>query len=351
MELLAGRAHAKGLELACRIHDDVPEMMHGDALRLRQILINLVSNAIKFTQRGEVVVEIRRDGAIDGGCFGLRCAVRDTGIGITAKGRQRLFKAFSQADGSTTRKFGGTGLGLAISRQLAQMMGGEIGVDSEPAQGSTFWFTVRLTAVAQGVKTEGEHAALVGVRALIVEDNPTNREILQHQLSNWGLNINTAADGIEALETLRSAVASGQPYHLALVDMKMPRMKAWSWRARSKPMLLSPVLRMIMLTSIAGSQEASAARAAGIVACLSKPVRQSDLYRTIAAAAGVAGGKPVMPAGGEMPARLQGRVLLVEDNPVNQELAGAILSMFGCQTTTAGNGHDAIAAYAVAATT
>ena len=353
MEMLAERAQGKGLELACCIHDDVPVVMHGDAPRLRQILVNLVNNAIKFTEQGEVVVEIKcagKQGGSPAGAGGeaawLHIAVRDTGIGISAEGKQRLFQPFSQADGSTTRKFGGTGLGLAISKRLVEIMGGEIGADSELGKGSTFWFTVRMTAVTQVAETEGPHPDLRGLRVLIVEDNPTNREILQHQLANWGMNINTAANGVEALATLRSAAGSGKPYYLALIDMRMPHMDGLQLARAVKADPALADLRMIMLTSISAPREAAAARAAGIAVYLSKPVRQSELYRTIAATAGVTAGKPAQFAGtGAAPASLHGRVLLVEDNPVNAELALVFLRLFGCNTTLAADGRAALTAF------
>ncbi|HTP97346.1 MAG TPA: PAS domain S-box protein, partial [Burkholderiales bacterium] len=355
MELLAQRAHSKGIELACRIHDEVPGFVRSDPARLRQIMTNLIGNAIKFTQHGEVVVEIHRvetvqgaDDAPAGACM-LRFAVTDTGIGISPDGMQRLFRAFSQADGSTTRKYGGTGLGLAICKQLAELMGGEIGADSTPGHGSTFWFTARIAPSAAGAAAQTPRADLRGLRVLVAEDNPTNRTILLHQVQAWGMLIGSAENGTQALELVRSSARAGTPYDVALIDMKMPGMNGVELARAIKADASLCDTRLIMLTSITSPGEAASARAAGVAAYLSKPVRQAELFRTIAETVGAhiqISPELQLQAPSQHALSPGMRVLLAEDNPINQELALTMLDNLGCKVQVAGNGRTALAAYA-----
>ena len=220
---MAEGAQAKGLELLCLVHHDVPATLRGDPGRLRQILVNLVGNAIKFTEQGEVVLRVTRSEQSAEAAL-LRFEVVDTGIGIAAEVQPRLFRSFVQADGSTTRRYGGTGLGLAISKRLVALMGGDIGVKSRPGQGSTFWFTARLGRPAETGVRPAESTRLAGRRVLIVDDNATNRAILRQQLTHWGLRVAGVEDGPKALLALRSAAGSGKPHELAVLDMKMPGM-------------------------------------------------------------------------------------------------------------------------------
>ncbi len=223
--MLAPKAAAKKLEFVCDVQADLPRTVHGDLHRLRQILINLINNAIKFTDRGEVVVQVARSETLEPGL--LRFSVCDTGPGIPAEGLDRLFKSFSQVDASTTRKYGGTGLGLAIARQLAELMGGQIGVESSVGQGSRFWFTARLpaaTVVPGRRRTSLCGAALHGMRVLAVDDHAGVRETLRDNLMGWGISVDVAASGEEALRHLRMAAAAGRPYRVALVDLIMPEM-------------------------------------------------------------------------------------------------------------------------------
>ncbi|HYY16940.1 MAG TPA: response regulator, partial [Gammaproteobacteria bacterium] len=320
----------------------------------------MIGNAIKFTEHGEVVVEVKHltsttdvhgsGGIPDEQTYLLRFAVTDTGIGISAETQECLFQAFSQGDGSTTRKYGGTGLGLAIAKQLAQMMGGDIGVMSEPGKGATFWFTARLEkGVAHPQTVSVQRRDLVGLRALIVEDNATNRHILHYQLSSWGMHNDSAENGPQALSLLRAATARGEPYDLAIVDMKMPHMDGIELiqAIKADPMIRD--VRAIMLTSMIGQRgEAERARQAGILACLSKPVRQADLYHClvnmIGASAADAPSKEMVgaPDLNQRQAQFQGLVLLAEDNPVNQEVALAMLEGFGCQVEVVANGCEAV---------
>ena len=348
-EMLAERAQHKGLELACNIHPDVPLRVNGDPGRLRQVLLNLGSNAVKFTEQGEVIVAVERmpdEGAqTDARACRLHFAVTDTGIGIQPETAKSLFQSFTQADSSTTRKYGGTGLGLAISKQLVEMMGGEIGLRSEPGKGSCFHFSMRTSiadTAAPAVAAPAEE--LDGLRVLIVEDNPTNRTILQNQVAGWGMKDSSAERGAQALEMLRAAAARHAPYDLAIIDMKMPGMDGVELARAIKADPAVSGVPMIMLSSILSPGETASARQAGIVAYLSKPVRQTDLRRAIAQAAGILPRAPQGEAGDAERKRIDARVLLVEDSAVNQEVALAMLKGLGCEVRLAENGREAIAA-------
>jgi PAS domain S-box-containing protein len=353
VELMSEQAHGKGIDLKYDVDARVPTRVNGDPLRLRQIITNLVSNAVKFTERGGVTVEIGaapidmlqpiQDGAATKEPFGILVRVRDTGIGMSPATIERLFSAFSQAGGSTTRKYGGTGLGLAICKQLAEIMGGAIGVESEPGRGSVFWFTVRVEIAEEAPGTRAVSARLDGVRALIVEDNPTNRGILQHHLAAVGMRINAVENGAKALSVLREAAKRGEPYQLALIDMKMPVMNGieLARAVRSDPALCA--VKLVMLTSTDTYGELAQARAAGVVAVLAKPLRQTELHKAIAEALDAT--TPVVAHGA--PAELEApqqrtRVLLAEDNRINREIALAMLQGFGCSVTCAANGAEAI---------
>jgi PAS domain S-box-containing protein len=232
IDLFAAAADAKGLELASLIEQGVPTALRGDAGRVRQVLVNLLGNAVKFTEEGEVVLR----GSLaeeDESAAVVRIEVRDTGIGMSEEQQARLFESFTQADASTTRRYGGTGLGLAISKQLVEMMGGEIGVGSQPGAGSTFWFTLKLAKQPEGVpKDRPPHrASLRDPRVLIVDDNETNRKIVQEQIVSWGMRNGMAENGQKALEVLRGAAGGRDPYDLAIVDLRCPAWTAWKWRA------------------------------------------------------------------------------------------------------------------------
>ncbi len=326
MELLAARAHERGLELLAHFGDDVPAAVHGDGGRLRQILTNLVGNAVKFTHEGEVVVTVTK---LDGR---LRFEVRDTGIGIDPEHVEHLFDSFSQADSSTTRRYGGTGLGLAISRQLVEMMGGEIGALSEPGRGSTFWFTVDLPlAVAKPPALPRE---LEGLDVLVVDDNATNREILERRLASWRMRCETASGGEEGLERIREREAEGRPFDLVLLDHHMPGLDGLGV-ARA---LAGAGPRVILLSS-AGT----VGGAAGVAATLAKPVRDSRLYDAIATAMSDGAQEvlaPVAPA--EQPAGDGASILLAEDNPTNQAVAVNILRKRGYRVPVAAHGGEAV---------
>jgi PAS domain S-box-containing protein len=347
VELLAERAAEKGIELTCQVSDALAPAFVGDPLRLQQVLANLVSNAIKFTSRGEVALEVvpapaqllpAKPGS-DASGTGILFRVRDTGIGMTKETIARLFSPFMQADGSTTRKFGGTGLGLAICRQLVEMMGGVIGAESHVGAGSTLWFTVPLDVATDFVEQRPSHPALAGIRALIVEDNATNRAILQHQLSEVGMRIEAAEHGAHALSILKAAAERGEPYQLVVSDQKMPVMDGLALAASigADPLLVETP--MILLTSVDSPGEVIAARAAGIRAHLQKPVRQSELVRTIADVlrleSNAANTLPVLTV---EPTLIDARVLLVEDNPVNRDIGMEMLESLGCSVALAEDG-------------
>ncbi|MEQ1893693.1 MAG: response regulator [Planctomycetota bacterium] len=346
VELLAEAAHKKRLELGVLFRNGVPETLVGDACRLRQILVNLVGNAVKFTEQGEVFVTVAR--VADGpGCATVRFEVRDTGIGIGPETRERLFQSFTQADGSTTRRYGGTGLGLAISRQLAERMGGTIGVESTPGRGSTFWFTVVLP-IGETPMPAVAGAALRGLRALCVDDHETNLQILRHQLGSLGMLVDCAPNAESALVQLVTAAAQGQPFELAVVDRMMPAVDGLGLvrRIRADPDLAG--LRILMLSSydIAGARDESLV--AGVELCLTKPVRQQAMHRALAQLMGRTDLAETLPpalpakAAGDGP-RAHRRVLLAEDNPVNQVVAQRMLERLGCRVECVPDGRRALA--------
>jgi two-component system sensor histidine kinase/response regulator len=289
-EMLAPQAHGKGLELLAWIDEDVPAMVSGDRGRVRQVLINLLSNAVKFTEEGEVSVRVgaHRDGP---DAFTLRVEVADTGIGIGPDALAGIFDSFSQADTSTTRRYGGTGLGLTICRQLVEMMGGEIGATSVPGGGSTFHFTARLEADRRGQRAGGRPRPSVpeGLRALVVDDNATNRQILTAYLAAGGVVVEQAASAAEALATLHAAVRAGEPYELVVTDYRMPSMNGLelAQAIRRAPSLRS--LRLVMLTS-SGDHRGSA-RESGVLHVLTKPVRRERLLTAVAEAMAAEAGR------------------------------------------------------------
>lgn len=353
LEMLSERAESRKISLAAKVADQFPDRVRGDHHRLRQILLNLVSNAIKFTEVGSVIVEASArvlPPASSGPRWRLDFAVRDTGIGIGASVRARLFQAFSQADGSTSRRYGGTGLGLVISKQLVEMMGGEIGFTSQEGVGSTFYFHVLLEAAGDSETAVLARHDLAGLRVLIVEDDPVNRDILQNYADSWGTQTASSGDGFTALERLRAAVRAGLAYDLAIIDMKMPGMAGLELGRAIRRDAEIHGTRLVMLTSTSGTGEASAAKAAGFDAYLMKPIRRSELYQTLrsvfaeprpAEAAIPPSGNPSTPA----QAAPQRRVLLAEDNLVNQIVATGLLRALGCSVTLARDGIEAVGLY------
>jgi PAS domain S-box-containing protein len=352
LDMLAERAQGKGIELANSVPLGVPSRLRGDPGRLRQILANLLANAIKFTQHGEVVLRVTKEAESDTDVT-LLFEVSDTGIGIPAEVQDRLFEAFSQADSSTTRKFGGTGLGLAISKQLVAMMGGKIGVRSEPEKGSTFWFSVRFEKQTGAPRLPETHSSnLVNLRVLVVDDNATNRQILRHQLSAWMMRKGSAASGYEALKLLREAASAGRPYHLAILDMQMPEMDGLTLAGKIKADPLIAPTRLIMLTSLGHILTREQYESAGILAYLVKPVKQSRLFDSLMATMGTADAGDmiaraavpcVIPATSD-PSQPQPHILVAEDNDVNQKVALAQLHSLGLGARAVVNGLQVLEA-------
>jgi two-component system sensor histidine kinase/response regulator len=355
--LHAERALAKGLELASLIESDVPTALRGDPGRLTQVLTNLLGNAVKFTEAGEVVLRVKLVEESPHTAV-VRFEVKDTGIGITEEQQARLFQAFSQADASTTRRYGGTGLGLAISKQLVELMGGEIGVESQLGKGSTFWFTAPLEKSPSATRsTPTRRVDLNGLRVLVVDDNETNRLIVHEQVVSWGMKNGRAEGGQQALQMLRSAADGGEPYDVAIVDMHMPGMDGLELASRIKAEPAIASTQLILLTSSGQRGEAEQARRVGFAAYLTKPVRQSRLYDAIVTVMGYPAGKAparprepsivTSPEGVEARSRERRRrahVLVAEDNFVNQKVAVKMLERLGYQADVVGNGVEALEA-------
>ena len=345
-EFLAERAHSKGLDLTPVLPLDPVLMISSDENRIRQIMINLIGNAIKFTEVGEIILRLSKlEETAE--TVTLRFEVDDTGIGMTREQQGSIFESFSQADSSTTRKFGGTGLGLAISHQLVAALGGKLDVESELGKGSRFFFTLELPLATQVVEVTEFNRELDHTRVLIVDDNPTNREILHNQCEAWGMLDSLADNGLKALEMLKTAEQKGEPYELVILDWHMPVMDGieLAERIQSDPEI-SPK-RLVMLSSAAFDEETQRARAAGIHYYVNKPVRQRALYDCLTnvlnmpdSAEDITEGK--FSAANEMPMNAQ--VLLAEDNPVNQEVALSMLEILGCQVTVVANGEEAVEA-------
>ncbi len=352
LKTLAIRADEKGLELLCEIAPEVPEVLSGDSGRLRQVIMNLVGNAIKFTDKGEVALKVQVEARLDYE-FMLRFTVADTGIGVPKEKQQLIFDPFSQADSSTTRKYGGTGLGLTISSRLVEMMGGKIWVESEPGRGSQFHFTARVGIADTKVIEVGAIASpeiLRAVKVLVVDDNRTNRRILEGMLGRWEMKSTSAQDGEEALAKLSEAHEAGAPFVLILMDMHMPKMDGFELIERIRQEKDSSTATIMMLTSAGHRGDAARCQELGVAAYLLKPIRQSELREAIARVLGAKEQKGAIPLitryslhdAREPSSSL--RVLLVEDNPVNQRLASRLLEKRGHSVVVAANGLEALEA-------
>lgn len=335
------------------VDDDVPNEVRGDGARIRQVLANLATNAVKFTHDGEVVMRITLEHGEDvaGERAVVRFAVTDTGIGIAPAAADHIFDSFSQADTSTTREYGGTGLGLAISKQLVDLLGGRIGLESTPGSGSTFWFTVPVAVVASdGEPLLPRRTNFAEIRVLVVDDNATSRTILEHKLVSWGLSCDTAADHDEALGQLHAAAAVGRPYGLALLDFNM-RGKGGLELARA--IQAAPELaatRLMMLSSSSAEREAAAH--AGVQGFVTKPVRGSRLAQELARVLGAGQLVPMVDAAARAPSAARrgsatGRLVLVaEDKSVNQLVAVRMLEKLGFRADIASNGREAVEMHA-----
>jgi two-component system sensor histidine kinase/response regulator len=345
---LASPAHQKGLELTCHIPPNVPDGLIGDRGRVRQIIVNLLGNAVKFTERGEIAVSVEVESQSDTEVV-LRFSVADTGIGVPPEKHARIFAAFTQADGSTTRRYGGTGLGLAISASLVGMMGGRIWIESEAGHGSTFHFTVRFGLAGESIPSAPglQGGRLPDRRTLIVDDNATNRRILEENLKGWGMSPESAASGPEALAAIRLASDEGNPYCLLLLDVNMPEMDGFEVVERIRQRQESASATIMMLTSSDLHTEVERCRDLQVARHLTKPISRPDLHEAISRALGVRAAdspaelavKPQAPVGKGV------RVLLAEDNVVNQRLAVHLLESRGYRVVVASTGRQAISAW------
>lgn len=343
VELYAESAQQRGVELNAVLPVNLPTRLIGDDGRLRQILTNLVGNALKFTASGEVVIKVQVEEEGQDGRLVIRFEVRDTGIGIAPAARASIFEAFTQADATTQRRFGGTGLGLAISSQLVRFMGGRIEVESELDKGSNFWFTASLRRDGTEYPQDEIPGVLRGLRVLAVDDNETNRAIYQDQLGHWGCIFETAFDGHDALETLRRAARAGAPFELIILDMHMPGMNGLELARCIAEDPAIPASIQLMLSSISDQLSAEQYRRHGIAQYLTKPVRHLDLYRCLCRMRyGEHSPEPAAPSALCAVPTVRGRILVAEDNLVNQEVILDLLSLDGLEVKIVENGQQAI---------
>ncbi len=358
--LLGERAYGKGLELSCLVQAGVPTTLRGDPGRLRQVLVNLIGNAIKFTEQGEVAVTVsagseseeKAASSANGSGRAIRFEVSDTGVGISPEQQAKLFQPFTQADGSTTRKYGGTGLGLAISKQLVELMGGQIGMESKVGLGSVFWIAVRFPLQPDEVQQVATTpAALRGHRILIVDDHATNRRVLEQCFRGKGAVYESAENGSQALQCLRGAADRQTPFDLAILDMHMPGMDGLELARRIKAEKTISSTRLILLTSVGRRGDAKVAHDAGIVAYLTKPIRRSLLFECLnvvlghpSESAGSLAPTPIITRHSLMETQKRSRplVLVVEDNPVNQKVAANMIEKLGYRVNVAANGREAV---------
>jgi len=350
LDLLAEKAQFKGIELASLIQRDVPLKLKGDPGRLRQVLLNIIGNAVKFTDHGEVILDVtrKRESETD---VQISFSIKDTGIGIESEAQSRLFQSFSQADSSTTRKYGGTGLGLVISKKLVEMMDGYMGVKSSVGKGSTFWFSVKLE---KQLEPEADHVILSpellrGKRVLIVDDNMTNRTILQYQLLGWNLkSVGSAASGPEALAVLRCAAACGEPFDLAVLDMQMPGMDGLMLAETIKRDTKIFQTRLVILTSMCQRLDPAELRQAGVASWLVKPVKQSQLFHALQAVLADTAITP-KPSKPKLLSKANGgisalKILIAEDNVVNQKVALRQIQKLGYHADLVANGLEVLEA-------
>jgi len=348
-DLLAIKAHEKGLAYIPRIHPSIPSLLCGDPGRLRQIMINLIGNAIKFTEQGEVALFAELENETNTH-IKIKVSITDSGIGIPEKHMNRLFKSFSQADSSTTRKFGGTGLGLTISKKITEMMGGKIGVESSEGNGSTFWFTSVIAKQSQKFnKNNLIPESIIKKRILVIDDNKTNRLVMREQLEQWGCRVGESSNGPDALKELNHALLNTVPYHIAIIDMQMPNMGGESLGMKIKT---NPVLKetaLILMTSLGYRGDAKKFEEIGFNAYLTKPVKQSQLFDCLALVSGLKENAKSEKAQEiitihKLKEKNTKTILLVEDNLINQKVALSLLKKSGYQCDVASNGIEAIKA-------
>jgi signal transduction histidine kinase/DNA-binding response OmpR family regulator len=343
VDILAPRAHAKGIEIVSLVDPTLSGMVRGDPGRLRQILMNLAGNAVKFTARGGISLEVWSEGRTDGS-IRIRFDVKDSGIGIPEDSIGRLFSMFTQVDASTARRYGGTGLGLAISKRLAEIMGGAIGVESQAGSGSCFWVSIPFQMVDQTQAMS--RPDLTGRRVLVVDDNPVNRDVLERQLRGFGVQVTSVADAASALTELAAAIATS-PFELAMIDARMPDISGLDLvgMIRSAPSLARTRLILTSSQGLAGNLGAGT-----VDAVMHKPLRQQAILNTLGKVLGVGGfsPQPMLPADSEAaelsPSMVRLRILVAEDNPVNQQVALGLLRKLGHSVDVASDGAEAVEA-------
>jgi signal transduction histidine kinase/DNA-binding response OmpR family regulator len=347
MRVLAPRAQQKGIELACHVDSQVPDSLVGDPLRLRQVIVNLVGNAIKFTEQGEAVLRAQTESQSDGK-IQVHFSVTDTGIGIPPEKLSLIFEAFSQADSSTTRRYGGTGLGLAISAQLVELMGGKISVESQLGQGSTFHFTSRFEVhPPRPEQPLPAWRTLTDLPVLIVDDNATNRHILTEVLTNWHMRPVAVDSGPAALEIIEKSLHASQPFAVALIDGHMPKMDGFELAKSISQDKRHSDLKVVILTSACRREDADRCRKLGLSASLSKPIKQSELFDVIISIMGepsMKGSRGARPRKKDRTKQARLRVLVAEDNDVNQLVAKRIFEKLGHKVTVVDNGREAVSA-------
>ena len=343
-QLLGPGAQTKNLEFIVDFPPAVPHHFLGDAARIRQVLTNLAGNAVKFTQKGHVLIAVECDGAtIDGAQ--IRVSVTDTGIGVAPEHMAKLFQRFTQADNTTTRRYGGTGLGLAISKQLVELMGGSIHAESSPGRGSRFWFTLPLAAAPQPSRSPAPPSNLQGLHVLIVDHDEVTRRVVRQQVSGWGMRITSCTGGLQALKEVETAKRTGDPYHFLIADFQMPDLDGASLATALKSDPDTHTTTLVMLVSIGNWREAQRLASALDYECLLKPVRQSQLFETLS---GVRSRQSLaaLAAGLDSPARASGhfpaRVLVADDNVVNRKAAVRMLESLGLRAHATANGTEAV---------
>jgi signal transduction histidine kinase/DNA-binding response OmpR family regulator/HPt (histidine-containing phosphotransfer) domain-containing protein len=346
-QVFASRAHAKGIELAVNIPEETQIYVNGDPNRLRQVIINLVSNGIKFTEKGEVVISASTT-VRDKNRVMLNISVIDTGVGISQEDQQRLFSPFSQVDQTTTRKYGGTGLGLAICKELVALMGGTIELESEPGVGTRFFFTIEvgLSAKKKGTSLLYSYSELTGLKVLIVDDNSTNLDILANQTASWGMQSVCCSSGADGINKLQAAQQHGNPFDMLILDYHMPGMDGLEVAQKIKADQDIAGVKIVMLTSVAVCGESQTAFNNGIAVYLNKPIRQSELFIALLKSINRQAGQRDKTTAAVNTDYVDSymRILVVEDNLINQELLVATLKLFGCQADVASNGEQAVTA-------
>lgn len=348
VDLLSGRAQSQGLDLAYLIYQNVPVALIGDPIRLRQILTNLVGNALKFTEKGEISIRCSLAGETDNEAL-IRFDVKDTGIGIPPSEQQRIFRSFYQVDGTSQRKHGGTGLGLPISKQLAAMMGGDMGVESALGKGSTFWFTVRMNKSADLLKAEFPETDLPGKSMLIIDDNATNRSMMYLQLSDLGIKVSIAESGAQGLALLRDAARKQSPYEIAIINETLPDINGYDLARDIRCDPLVSKIRVVMQVPIGQKLVEGSRPVAAVDAYLYKPIRHKKLLETLCKMRNQGGKEEVVqletaPALKTAFPAIKADVLLAEDNEVNQEVARSMLEKIGCTVDVVDNGAKAVEA-------